>query len=230
MNESYIINDADGKPVNAKYPPNKEIYGEEFGGYKNSNAKIIFHDFVVLSKDVSFVYNGVEYYFYLHNTPATVYNANLKEIIGEYSNRLELIEKFLIDGKPFMKIIDEIGNVKTFVNVFKPYYVLDENAFPCNSKYPPCKEKYGFMYSGYRNAVEETLFYDFGIHGYDLYFKYKGKEYFVLSEFNYVALCDEHYTKEYEVYANAMDFIENFKIDGKPLIELFDDIEEIYPE
>ena len=59
--------------------------------------------------------------------------------------------------------------------------------------------------------------------------KYKDKEYFVLNEYNYVAVCDENYTEEYEVYANEMEFIENFKIDGKPLIELIDKLEEVDP-
>ena len=56
------------------------------------------------------------------------------------------------------------------------------------------------------------------------------KEYYVLNEFNYVALCDDHFTEEYEVYANEMDFIENFKIDGKPLIDLIDELEYVEPE
>jgi hypothetical protein len=51
----------------------------------------------------------------------------------------------------------------------------------------------------------------------------------VLNEFNYVALCDENFTEEYEVYANEIDFIENFKIDGKPLIEIIDKLEEADP-
>ena len=35
MNRPYIINNIDGNPMNAKYPPNKELYGDEFGEYKN---------------------------------------------------------------------------------------------------------------------------------------------------------------------------------------------------
>ena len=34
MNRPYIINDAEGNPISAKYPPDKELYGDEFGGYK----------------------------------------------------------------------------------------------------------------------------------------------------------------------------------------------------
>ena len=30
MNKPYIIYDEKGDPVNGKYPPNKEMYGEEF--------------------------------------------------------------------------------------------------------------------------------------------------------------------------------------------------------
>lgn len=230
MNNTYIINDVNGNPMNAKYPPNKEIYGEEFGGYKNEVEKILFYEFAVLEKDVSFTYNGVIYYFYKHNTPVTAYNATLKEIIAEYPNELELLESFLIDGKPFIGLADEINDVRAFLNVFKPHFTLDENGYPCNCKYKPNKEKYGEFYHGYKNSYVETLFYDFGVQGYDLYFKYKGKEFYVLNEFNYVALSDEHFTEIYEVYSNEMDFIENFKIDGKPLIELLDELEYVEPE
>lgn len=48
-----------------------------------------------------------------------------------------------------------------------------------------------------------------------------------MKEYNYAAVCNEHYTEEYEMYADEMALIENFKIDGKPLIELINDIKEI---
>ena len=230
MNRSYIINDANGNPINGKYPPNKNVYGEEFGGYKNRKEEILFHDFAVLSRDISFLYKGTKYYIYVHNTPATVYNVERKEIIAEYPNGLELLEGFSINGTPFISLIDEIDDVKSFYNVFKPHFALDENGYPYNCKYPPNKEKYGDMFHGYKDSFTETLFYDFGVQNYDLYFKYKDKEYYVLNEFNYVALCDDHFTEEYEVYANEMDFIENFKIDGKPLIDLIDELEYVEPE
>lgn len=227
MNKPYIINDANGNLMNDKYPPNKDLYGEEFGGYKNRNEKILFHDFAVMSMDVSFLYNGIRYYFYVHNTPVTVYNAERKEIIAEYPSELDLLESFSIDGKSFISLINEIEDVKTFYNVFKPHFALDENGYPCNCKYPPNKEKYGDIYEGYKNWTEEVLFHRFGVLCYDVCFVYKNKEYHLLKEYNYVAVCDEHYTEEFEIYADEMALIENFKIDGKPLIELMDDIEEI---
>lgn len=56
---------------------------------------------------------------------------------------------------------------------------------------------------------------------------YKNKEYFLLKEQNYAAVCDEHFTKEYEVYANEMELLENYKIDGTPLIELINELENV---
>ena len=61
-------------------------------------------------------------------------------------------------------------------------------------------------------------------------FKYNGKDYYLLTEPDHVAVCDEHFAEEYESYEDAMALIENFNIDGKPLIELIAEIEEIEPE
>lgn len=63
MNRSYIINDVNGNPINEKYPPNKDIYGDEFGGYRSEAEKILFHDFAVMSMDVSFLHDGTKYFF-----------------------------------------------------------------------------------------------------------------------------------------------------------------------
>ena len=52
----------------------------------------------------------------------------------------------------------------------------------------------------------------------------------MLKEYNHAATCDKNFTEEYEVYADEMELIENFKIDGKPLIELIDKIQNIDSE
>ena len=230
MNKPYIINDASGNPINGKYPPNRELYGDGFSGYKNRTEEILFYKYLVLKKDVSFTYNGVKYYLYSHNTSAIAYNANTKKIIEEYENEFKLIENLSIGGKPFIELMDEINDVNTYIDVFTPCLAIDENGFPYNSKYPPNKKKYGELYDGYKNKAEGVLFYDFAIYGYDVSFKYTGKDYYLLTEPDHVAVCDEHFTEEYESYEDAMTLIENFKIDGKPLIELTAEIEEIDPE
>ena len=61
MNRHYIINDANGNPINGKYPPDREKYGDEFGGYKSEAEKILFHDFAVLSSDFYIFYNDTFY-------------------------------------------------------------------------------------------------------------------------------------------------------------------------
>ena len=61
MNKSYIIYNEKGDLVNGKYPPNKEMYGDEFGAYKSEAEKILFHDFAVMSSDFYIFYNNTFY-------------------------------------------------------------------------------------------------------------------------------------------------------------------------
>ena len=108
------------------------------------------------------------------------------------------------------------------------YVMNDCLGYPYNGKYPPTGEKNG-LYHGYKNATEETLFYDFAVQGYDLTFAYKGLRYYFLSTPDYVALCDDRYTEEYQRFADGNAALEQFQIDGKPLIELIPDLEEVEP-
>ena len=236
MNKPYIIYNKKGDLVNGKYPPNIELYGEEFGGYRSEAEKILFHDFAVLSSDFYIFYNDT---FYSVNKEAdsikVSWNAFLpdsKVVYKEetYNDEMELLEKFKLDDKNLMDIIDNMESIKITKKVCKPYIGYDENGYPYNCKYPPNKEKYGILFDGYKNKAEGVLFYDFGVQNYDVSFKYKGKDYYLLTEPDHVAVCDDHFTEEYEIYTDAMDLIENFKIDGRPLIDLMEEIEEIDPE
>ena len=236
MNRHYIINDANGNPINGKYPPDREKYGDEFGGYKSEAEKILFHDFAVLSSDFYIFYNDT---FYSVNKEADSIKVSWNALLPdfkvvykeeEYSDAMEFVEKFRIDDKTLLDMLDDVESMKITKKVLKPYIGYDDNGYPFNSKYPPNEEKYGNLYEGYRSKAEGVLFYDFGVQNYDVSFKYKGKDYYLLTEPDHVAVCDDHFTEEYEVYADAMDLIENFKIDGRPLIDLMDEIEEIDPE
>jgi hypothetical protein len=108
------------------------------------------------------------------------------------------------------------------------YVMTDLMGYPYNSKYPPKGDKHG-LYHGYDSDVEETLFYDFAVQGYDLTFVYKGQRYYFLTEPNHVALCDEHYTEEYQVFPDGNAVLEQFKIEGKPLLDLIGQLEEVEP-
>lgn len=110
------------------------------------------------------------------------------------------------------------------------YIALDLFGYRFNQKYPPNKKLYGDSYGGYRNNAEEVLFYDFAVQFYDVSFKYKGQPYFLLSDEDHVAVCDSRFSEEYETYKNAVDLIENYRIDGKALVEIIDELEDVEPE
>lgn len=108
------------------------------------------------------------------------------------------------------------------------YVMTDLLGYPYNGKYPPKSDKHG-LYHGYATDVEETLLYDFAVQGYDLTFVYKGKRYHFLSDVDHVALCDERYTEEYQIFPDGNTALEQFKIEGKNLLELIDKLEEVEP-
>ena len=59
MSKPYIAN---GNPINAKYPPNREKYGDLYEGYKTWAEEVLFHRFRVLCYDVCFTYKNKEYF------------------------------------------------------------------------------------------------------------------------------------------------------------------------
>ncbi len=121
----------------------------------------------------------------------------------------------------------EIRTPGTPVRPNDPDIVWDMNGYPMNAKYPPDIKRYGSGDHGYANDKYETIFYDFAVQRYDLTFSFKGETYYVVSDQDHVALSDDHFTEKYEVYPTANAFIENFKIDGRPLFELIDDLEDV---
>ena len=82
------------------------------------------------------------------------------------------------------------------------YVMKDLAGYLFNGKYLPDYSHNGGLYHGYKNSVEETLFYDFAVQGYDLAFSYKGKRYYLMSDPEYVALSDEHFTQEFQRFDN----------------------------
>lgn len=109
------------------------------------------------------------------------------------------------------------------------YVKKDLAGYPFNSKYPPDVSDHNNLYHRYKSDVEETLFYDFAVQGYDLRFTYKGTTYHFLSEPDYVAYCDEKYTDEYLRFPDGNTALEQFTIDGKSIIELIDELEDVEP-
>lgn len=110
------------------------------------------------------------------------------------------------------------------------YYIgHDLWGYRYNNEFPPNTTLYGNDYYGYKNAASQVLFYDFAVQMYDVRFKYHGNIYFLMYTPEYAALCDEKFTNEIEIFATPNDLIKNLEIEGRKLLEIIDEIEEIEP-
>ena len=107
---------------------------------------------------------------------------------------------------------------------------LDLFGYAYNKKYPPNIALYGDDCQGYKTWNQSLFFYDFAVHGYDMWFTYKGKKYFLMANGdNYCTCKDEHFTPSEEsiFFDNGNDLIEHLLIEGRPLIEIIDELEDV---
>ena len=108
----YIALDLCGYHFNRKYPPNKERYGDSYGGYKNNAEEVLFYDFAVQFYDVSFKFNGRSYYLLTDDDHVAVCDSNFTEEYETFKDAVELIEKYCIDGKSLLELIDFLEDVE----------------------------------------------------------------------------------------------------------------------
>ncbi|HBC21658.1 MAG TPA: hypothetical protein DC009_06190 [Porphyromonadaceae bacterium] len=110
------------------------------------------------------------------------------------------------------------------------YIKKDLFGYLYNAKFPPtensCKNN---LYHGYRTPAQECLFYDFAALGYDLMITYHGKAYYFMVDEDCVWLSDEKFTAMYERFLNGNDVLEHFCIDGTPLFQLVDELDDFEP-
>lgn len=100
--------------------------------------------------------------------------------------------------------------------------------YPYNKKYPPNKTLYP-VYGGYETPEEEAFFNDFAVLGYDIKFQYRGVQYYCLYEPDHTALCDSHFSEEYQVFSDGNDLIEHLILEGKTLISVIHELENVEP-
>ncbi len=112
--EKDVIRDLLGLPMNVKYRPNVERYGNSYIGYKNWNRQVFFYEFAVQNADVTFSYHGQEYFIYCSFNPpyVAVSDKTWKNDLAKYESANELIEKYIIEGKPLIDILDELEDVE----------------------------------------------------------------------------------------------------------------------
>ena len=132
---------------------------------------------------------------------------------GLFSKKLEIME-------------DEIFITKE--NDPRDYVGYDLFGYPFNKKYPPNKKMYGDSYEGYSCKALGVLLYDYCIAGYDVELTDKGETYYLLNAGEGI-VSDSHFTERKDVFESPMALVENFKIDGKTLLELAPVIEDIEP-
>lgn len=112
----------------------------------------------------------------------------------------------------------------------KSYIRYDLAGYPFNGKYPPSIDRRkGNLYHGYKTPREECLFYDFAVQGYDLMISYHGVEYYFMVDEDCVWLSDEKFTAMLQRFESGNDVLEKFMIEGKPLIQLIEDLDECEP-
>lgn len=100
--------------------------------------------------------------------------------------------------------------------------------YPYNCKYPPDTQRFGTNYEGYANIAEGILFYDFAVMGYDVEFSYKGRKYYLLND-GEAHLSDSRFSQRIQSFEDPMDLIEHLEIEGRRLIQLLDEIDDIEP-
>lgn len=245
---AYIGIDAEGRRYNAAYPPDREKYGDEFGGYPDLARKVLFQDFAVDGFDARFKLKGQRYQILSEPDHAARCDLRFLTEYEVFASPNRLIENMDIEGRRLMDIIDELEDVctnedmcvgfyrselqqlaKTESEKMKGYHFhyveKDDSGEYYNGKYPPDAEKYGCLFNGYRNESAQVLFEEFAVHGMNVRFEYHGTMYHLLFGWDYASLTDGNYCKSYEIFPDPNTLIENLRIDGKRLIDIVDDID-----
>ena len=108
--------------------------------------------------------------------------------------------------------------------------VKDLMGYYYNGKYPPMISKYGDQYLGYPNWNQEVFFFEFAVQGYDVTFVYHGVKYFLMADSEYYCTCEDMHFMPSEkslYFKNGNELIEQLEIEGKKLIEIMDELEEV---
>ncbi|MDO4497864.1 MAG: hypothetical protein Q4B58_08585 [Bacteroidales bacterium] len=101
------------------------------------------------------------------------------------------------------------------------YIGRDSSGYPYNMKYPPYMNS---LYHGYKNDIEETFFYNFAVQKYGVTFVYKEKQYYLMTNDDYVFETDATFLPEFQRFEDGNAALEQFMIDGKRLIDILPEI------
>ena len=103
-----IGTDLGGYPFNKIYPPNKDLYGTHFNGYKNEAREVLFYDFVFQGYDISFKFKNRTYYCMYESDYVALSDCDFTEKYQIFNDAIELIENLEIEGHKLIDIINDI--------------------------------------------------------------------------------------------------------------------------
>ena len=107
------------------------------------------------------------------------------------------------------------------------YIKTDLEGFPYNAAFPPSPSEFGNDYHGYRTYNEESFFYEFAVQYYDLSFYYNGNTYYIMQRDSKAYLTDSEFKDKLEEFENGNALLRQLKIEGRPLIAIINDVEDI---
>ncbi len=107
----YVGYDLFGYEYNCKYPPNKEKFGNDFGGYATQNQETFFYDYCIQQYGVVFSYKETLYETEFTDDGSILTNLVTKEFQGPFDSAVKLLENAKVDGRKMIDIIDELQNV-----------------------------------------------------------------------------------------------------------------------
>lgn len=104
----YIGHDLFGYEYNQKYPPNKKLYGDNFGGYASPNREAFFYDFCIQRYGVAFSYKDEDYEAVFTDDGPVLHNLTKKNVQGPFDDAIALIEHGKLDDHILIDVIDKI--------------------------------------------------------------------------------------------------------------------------
>lgn len=110
---------------------------------------------------------------------------------------------------------------------FADYIGYDLGGFMYNKKYPPNPAANGGLHHGYATDNQEAFLYDVAVYLYGIKFAYKGLHYWIPSDGDGWVLIDEDTDIQSESYDNPLQLIENVTLDGRRLIDIIDDVQDV---
>lgn len=96
-----------------------------------------------------------------------------------------------------------------------------------NCKYPPNKDLYGLDFEGYATPNQLTFFYDFCINRYGVAFYYDGNDYEAEFTDDGPVLANRTTGDLQGPFEDAVNLLEKAILNGKTLVSLVDDLENV---